>query len=52
MLAGNGRPLAVSLAICLFVKPLSTSSVEQAFVWWGKKEHIRADTLLEKALGV
>lgn len=32
----NRRPLSVSLAICLFVKALSTSSVEQAFVWWGK----------------
>lgn len=50
-LAGNGRPLSVSLAICLFVKPQSTSSVEQAIVLWWKKQHIRSDTLLEKALG-
>lgn len=36
-LAVNGRPVSVSLAICLFAKPQSTSSVEQAFVWWEKK---------------
>lgn len=51
--AGGKRTpsLSVSLAICLFVKPPSTSGVEQAFVWWEKKKRIRSDTLLEKALG-